>query len=281
MLRILLLLSFISLLPEPVPREDLSAAEWMKSMFSACAKVRTMEYVLNKGERIGGKILYQRSYTKVAYGPFRAYSRPLEGEQGPELLYNGAGTAHKTLVDTHGFPWFNLSLDPKGSLMRKDQHHTFLDAGYIKLVPVLLYYQDELLPDHLDVRILGREEVFGEDCIHLDWYIPDYKWVNYQIKSGETLAGIEQTFRVPGYLILERNTNLTDWDKLPAGEIIQIPTAYGKRIELWISSEGKLLRQFKVYDDQGLYEHFTYEKLAVNLPFTELDFDRGNPDYGF
>lgn len=258
------------------------AFDLIHEMFRETEKVKNLAYVLNKGERIEGKMDYQPSFTKVTYFPMKIYSKSLAPEGGEEILFVAGKNKNRALVRPSGFPWTNLNLDPKGKLMRTNQHHTLLDAGYIKVIPLIKYQFQRFSDQIVGWLHVGPDKIIGEDkCYSVILDHPEYRWEEYVPKVGETLLDIADKSRLSAYLIVERNPELKEiWDNVE-GRTILIPTVYAKRMEVYIEQDRKLMRGFKVYDDTGLYEHFEFTELKANVDFKENEFSRDYPDYGF
>ena len=96
-----------------------------------------MSYTMKKRERIGGEMQSQESTVKLNVNPFKMYLRQLSPKDGLEVLYVQGENDNKAIINTNGFPWVNVSLDPMGSVMRDNQHHTVHQSGYAHLMSIL------------------------------------------------------------------------------------------------------------------------------------------------
>src|SRR5699024_8802083 len=100
-------------------------------------KINSLTYVMDKKERIDEQFIHQSSFVKLNRDPYKVYTRQEHPEKGLEVLYVHGENENKALISPTGFPWVNLNLDPLGSIMRKEQHHTILDAGYDHVISIL------------------------------------------------------------------------------------------------------------------------------------------------
>jgi outer membrane lipoprotein-sorting protein len=83
------------------------------------------------------------------------------------------------------------------------------------------------------------------------------------------------------YKIMELNRLSSPNASLTPGQVLKVPSDYGKVIRLTIDEKRKIPLIVEVEDEIGLYERYEYYKLEVNPPLTDLDFSRKNPAYNF
>ena len=69
---------------------------------------------------------YYESSVKLNRSPRKIYVYI----KGIELIWVNGWNGNKAYVKPNSFPYINLSLDPLGSLMRQDQHHTLNEMGF-------------------------------------------------------------------------------------------------------------------------------------------------------
>ena len=259
-----------------------TACDLVRDMFKETEKVKNIVYVLRKGERIQGQLSYQESFTKVTYFPMKIYTRTLGNEGGEEILYVSGENKNRALVKPAGFPWTNLNLDPKGKLMRNNQHHTLLDAGYIKVIPII-QYQFQQFPDKIEsmFRMGTSCKIGGAECYTVIFENSAFGWETYTPGPGETLFSLAEKRRLSEWMIIEKNPDLHDFWTPVVGLPLKIPTVYALKMELFIEKDRKILRGFKVFDDDGLFEHFEFKELDINQPLGEDDFSRDAAEYGF
>lgn len=234
---------------------------------------------MTKMERLNGTMGGpQVSSAKLNRQPFQIYSRQEEPNEGLEILYV-EGDNH-ALINPNGFPWFNLRLDPKGSRMRKDQHHTILESGYDHVVSILKY-----LFEKYDEKINNLTDL--QDTVWNDrpsWVVgfnnPNFRYMSYKAKENETVLSIADKFKLSSYMILKLN-EIVDRNEVLTGRTITIPSDYSSKMKLIIDKELMVPLVMQVYDDKGLFEVYQYSELKVNPTFHPSEFSESYPDYGF
>jgi hypothetical protein len=186
------------------------------------------------------------------------------------------------LVNPGAFPYINLNLDPYGSLMRKDQHHTIHEMGFQYLVDILKDRIKEL-GDKLDkyLAITGEEKYNGRPCYKLLITFPEFSWVPYTVKAGENLTIIARRLRISEYMVLENNPKISWYNDVKEGQVIQVPNAYAKMTVLLIDKEFLLPVSNKIYDDKGIFEMYDYSNLQVNPTIEPEEFTKHFPGYNF
>lgn len=272
---ICILLTSFSLKPyKPV----YNAREIVNDLLASVGKIKTLRYNLQCNERINGKMQHTESKVKMQVSPRKLYLLL----NGPEILWLQGVNDGEALVNPDAFPYMNLNLDPYGSLMRKDQHHTIHEMG--------MEYTAEILKDGIRRAgdklekyfvILGEEKYNGRPCYKLSIAFPDFEWHPYTIKNGENITSIARKLNVSEYMILEKNPLATWYDDVKAGQIIQVPDAYGKLTLLLIDKEFLLPVSEKVFDDIGLFETYEYYNLQVNPPIAPEEFTKEYKEYHF
>ena len=252
-----------------------NSREILNSVLESIAKIKTMRYNLQCNERIKGKMQHTESQVKLQISPRKLYL----SLKGPEVLWLEGANDGDALINPGAFPYMNLNLDPLGSLMRKDQHHTIHEMG--------LQYLAEILKDGIRRAgdkfdkyfvVLGEEKYDGRDCYKLSIAFPDYTWKPYTIKKDETITSIARKLHVSEYMILEKNSEVSWFNDVKIGQIIQVPDAYAKLTILLIDKTLLLPVNNKVFDDKGLFETYEYYNLQINPPISSEEFTK---DYSF
>lgn len=255
-----------------------NSREILNDVLESIAKIKTMRYNLQCNERIKGKMQHTESQVKLQISPRKLYL----SLKGPEVLWLEGVNDGDALINPGAFPYMNLNLDPFGSLMRKDQHHTIHEMG--------LQYLAEILKDGIRRAgdkfdkyfvILGEEKYDGRDCYKLSIAFPDYSWKPYTIKKDENITSIARKLHVSEYMILEKNSEATWFNDVKIGQIIQVPDAYAKLTILLIDKTLLLPVNNKVFDDKGLFETYEYYNLQVNPPISSEEFTKDYKDYNF
>ncbi len=252
--------------------------ELIDKIFEAVDNVKTLRFNLQCNERINGRMTHYESKVKLQVSPRKLYL----SLKGPEVLWIQGQNNGDALVNPGAFPYMNLNLDPYGSLMRKEQHHTIHEMGFQYMADIL---RDGMKKagDKLDKYfvIVGEEKLNGRSCYKMAISFNDFAWVSYTVKKGENLNIIARKLRVSEYMILMNNPKVSWFNDLKEGQTIQVPNAYGKLTILLVDKEYLLPVSNKVFDDQGLFETYEYHDLIVNPTILPEEFTKDFKDYNF
>ncbi|HEY0029494.1 MAG TPA: DUF1571 domain-containing protein [Bacteroidia bacterium] len=261
-----------------IPSGNSENKELIDKIFAAVENIKTMRFNLQCNERIKGRMQHYESKVKLQVYPRKLYL----SLKGPEVLWIQGENNGDALVNPGAFPYMNLNLDPYGSLMRKDQHHTIHEMGFQYLADIL---KDGMrrAGDKLDKYfvIMGEDKLNGRACYKLAISFPDFAWGPYTVKAGENLTTIARKLKVSEYMVLMNNPKISWYNDVKAGQIIQVPNAYGKLTILLIDKEYMLPVSNKVFDDQGLFETYEYVNLQVNTTISAEEFSKDYKDYNF
>jgi outer membrane lipoprotein-sorting protein len=252
--------------------------ELIARIFDAVDNIKTMRFNLQCNERIHGHMQHYESKVKLQVNPRKVYL----SLKGPEVLWIQGQNNGNALVNPGAFPYMNLNLDPYGSLMRKDQHHTIHEMGFQYLADIL---KDGMKKagDKLDkyFQVVGEEKLNGRPCYKLMISFPDFAWVSYTVKKGENLTTIARKLHVSEYMVLTNNPKISWYNDVKEGQVIKVPNAYGKLTILLVDKEMMLPVSNQVFDDQGLFETYQYVDLKVNTPIADEEFTKDYKDYNF
>lgn len=255
-----------------------TANELLTNLLASIANVKTLRYNLQCNERIKGRMQHTESKVKLQVSPRKLYL----SVRGPELIWIQGTNNGNALVNPGSFPYINLNLDPYGSLMRKDQHHTIHEMG--------LQYLADILKDGIRragnklekyFMVLGEEKYDGRTCYKLSISFPDFAWGSYTVKAGEDITSIARKLHVSEYMVLENNPQYSWYSDVKAGDVIKVPDAYAKLTLLMIDKDIWLPVNNKIFDDKGLYETYEYYNLQVNTPIAAEEFSKDYKDYHF
>ncbi len=255
-----------------------NSRELLSGIMESIAKIKTLRYDLKCNERIHGKMVLSESKVKLQISPRKLYI----SFKGPEVLWIQGTNNGNALVNPAAFPYMDLNLDPYGSLMRKDQHHTIHEMGFQYLTDILKE-GIKLAGDNLSkyAVILGEEKFNERNCYKLSIVYPDFAWVQYTVKEKEDITSIARKFHLNEYMILEKNPAVSWFDDVKPGQIIYIPNAYAKLTMLLIDKELLLPLSEKVFDDKGLFETYEYINLMVNPQIASEEFTKEYKGYNF
>lgn len=238
-----------------------------------------MQYYNTTRERIKGEIIAQRTLVRLNRKPFKVYLFQ-EKEDGSEILYNVNIDTKKAVINPGKFPYITLNLSPFGSIMRNNAHHTIFQADLLYTYSMLNYSivnrkNDDLLKFH------GKVKLEGKTLYKIELINKDYKTLKYSIKKGESINSIAQKKRIGSYKILELNPKYNFHNDGLDGDNIIIPNSYAKRIILYIDTKTYLPYIFKIYDEKGLYESYTFGELEINNNFPKAEFTKEYKGYNF
>lgn len=279
----LLTLSFLinAVIGPAIFSDDITADQICRKTFARTKEIKTLRYQMNKQERIGDEIFQQISMIKLNRSPYQVYMKQLSPKKGLEVLFKEDQNPDKAYVNTNGFPWITLKMDPKGHNMLKNQHHTVKDAGFDLVVSLLEHLLDKYASDLDDMLELGPDTYHQQNnCYQIVFKNHQFKFIKYTVSDADDVMSIAKEKNISSYLIMEKN-NLDHYDDIEEGDTIMIPNDYSPRIELLIDKSRFIPISIKVFDEQGIFEHYQYSDVEINPPFTSEDFSRENPDYGF
>lgn len=249
-------------------------------MLAKTKEISALSYTMKKQERIKKSMPSQVTEVKMTENPFQLYLKQQSPQKGLEVLFVKGANGNKALVNTNGFPWVNVNLDPMGSTMRENQHHTIFESGYEYIMSILEHltakYHKEL--EHL-VAKSGPVEWDGHTCWVITFENPHFRYAPYVVKQGENILTIAKEHKLSEHMILEKN-NLSDYH-VPAGKTLTVPNDYSPKLELYVDQQRFIPLVMKVYDDAGLYEYYEYTDVVINPKFTDKEFSKDNPAYGF
>lgn len=258
------------------------ASEILSQTFDLNRSVKTISVTMLMKERVEGDYINKKSDFKIIFNPYQVYIKQYYPNKGLEVLYSDPNTAGKAFVhrNTIAFPF--LKLDPLGNTMRKGNHHSLFKAGFSFLVSALEQLHEKYEDSDISVwQYEGVVKYADIICHKIIFNSPNFHFLDYTILEGENLETISTKLMINDYMIFEKNPELSSLDELKPGTKIKIPNDYGKEIIVYIDKSTLAPVGLKVFDNEGLFEEYTYLKSDINPSFTKLDFDSSNPDYGF
>jgi outer membrane lipoprotein-sorting protein len=259
-----------------------SAVQIVKEMFARTKQIKTMSYTMKKKERINGHFQSQESDVKLNVNPLKMYLKQSMPKQGLEVLYVEGKNGNKALINTNGFPWMNISLEPMGNVMRDKQHHTVFQSGYAHLMAILEHLTSKYQPELETIMTrTSAENIENNECWLITFTNPHFKYYKYTVGQNETILTIADKSKLSEHMILERNPSISNYEDVKPGQIIELPNDYSNKLELYVDKVRMIPLIMKVYDDKGLYEYYEYSNVKLNPVLKEEDFDKDNSDYGF
>jgi Protein of unknown function (DUF1571)/LysM domain len=260
--------------PEANPTTD----QLISRLSTSIQGLKTLRCTVRAQERVPGGIQQARTLMKISFGPYKVYMR---NHKGIEILYVTGQNNGDAWVYPNSFPYVTLSLDPNGSMMRKNQHHSTLDAGY-GTIAEMLHGSAQRLDRSFEktFRYAGDTTVLGRSAHILRSDFPQFRYVSYKPAKNESVTTISDKFGCGEYRILERN-GLSPGDVVPAGKTIQVPNGYGRRVILCVDQKLFLPLVVQVHDDKGLFEKFEFSEVVVNQPIAAQEFTKEFRGYKF
>jgi len=257
--------------PAPVTTEQLTAR-----LSAAIESLRTLRCTVRAQERIGGKYHQARSLMKLTYRPLRIY---IKNQKNVEVLWVTGQNGGDAWVYPASFPYVTLSLDPNGKLMRGNQHHTALQAGFGTIADLLrttTLRQDNAYPRSF--RYVGDTTLQGRLSHVLRSDFPAFRYVSYRAGRNETIGTVADRFGCGEFRIVERN-GLSIGEKIPEGKVLQVPNAYGRRTVVCVDARTYLPTLVQVNDDKGLFERFEFADVVPNQPIPLEEFSKDYQGY--
>ena len=276
---VLMLLIAYCILPTAYSPAPPSCKEILQNTIAVIEKVKSLKFHLKVTERIKGKLKMTESYIKLNRSPRKIYM----ALKGPEVLWVEGKNDGKALVNPNGFPYMNLNLDPFGSIMRENQHHTINEIGFEYFADIIknsiASAQDKF---DLYFKCTGTLTWDSRECYFITAEYPDYKYSEYVVQKGETLTSIAGKLKVSDYMLLEINSpKVSNYHDIKAGQKIKVPNVYGCKMILYIDKELLIPRVIKVYDEKGLFEAYEYHELEINPKIPDEEFTKGYKGYKF
>jgi hypothetical protein len=258
------------------PTGTITTQQLTARMATAIQTLKTLRCNAEARERINNKVVSDYTAMKITFNPYRVY---LKNSKGAEVLYVTGQNDNEAFVYPGAFPYITLSLDPKGSLMRKGQHHTALQAGFGMIVD-LLGGSDGRLDNAFarSFRYAGDTTVQRQQGYILRSDYPQFRYVTYRVGKNETIESISTHFSCGEYRIIERNRLSVD-SKLAEGQVLQVPNSYGRQLVIVVDAKTYLPSSITVYDDRGLYEKYSFLNIVANQPIPLTEFAKDFKGY--
>lgn len=260
-----------------------NGADILRKSLAKCAEVKGLSYCSLKQERIKGKMIEEKMDVKLQRAPLQLYLKKQYPEKGLEVLFV-QGKNNNNAVINPGSLLPTLKLDPNGSLMRKNQHHTVFASGYDHLASIFQHiFQKHGDKVNANIKYCGSQLFDGKDCHKLELVNPQFQYQSYTIQANENLITIARKFKVSEHMVLEKNEALgvDDYTDVKPGQKILIPSEYAQKTIILIDKTHLLPVSVSVYDDKGLYEKYDFQKLKVNPSFSADEFTEKYAGYGF
>jgi hypothetical protein len=273
----LIVLLFTSFTPQ-LRKSPETSREIITQLLHEIDHLETLKWTLKVIERIDGKPKNYGSSVKLKINPRKIYINI----KGTELLWIAGTNGGKALVHPNSFPYFNLNLDPMGSLMRDGQHHTLHEMGFTYMGQIIRQFEIKAQKNFDQVFLNEGEEIHNNvKCYKIRISNPGFGFFNYTVKKNETITSIARRYFVNEYMILENNPKFDDYDDIDEGDILKIPNSYAKTVLLFVDQIHYMPVGIRVEDDKGLFEQYDYFSLEVNPKIKDEEFSRNYKEYNF
>ncbi len=249
-------------------------------MIDSIKNIKTIRTSIKALERINNVYSSAASEIKVNVSPRKLY---FIGRQGKlEILYVAGEHNNKAVVKPHVFPYLTLTLDPRGNMMRKNQHYTINELGFDfigRTISLILGKDKDNLAKNLSY--LGKHEHNGYSCHMIVYETKTFPYYEYTVQKKETATSIAYKQSINDYLLRTKNDLFNDFGYLKEGRKLQVPSMYCKKAVFYIDEKTMIPVGVSIYDDIGLFENYEYSNIKINQPFDEKEFTKEFKGYGF
>lgn len=262
------------------PNNTPTCREIIERMLDSVRQIKTQTYTVKSVERVGKHLLLAEADVKININPKKIYLK--NAEKGIEVLWVSGENKGNALVHARSLPIMNLDLDPFGSLMRKDQHHTIFDLGtpYVgSIIANTIIKAPKDFDKHFSYAgVLTWNKI---ECYQIVVNYPDYKYIEYTVGKGETVTSIAYKFNTSDYKIRSKNNLSSYFGTIKEGKNILIPIPYSNKGIIYIDKNSYLPINVKIYDEEGLYEAYEFLNMKINVKFAPDEFSKNYKGYGF
>jgi hypothetical protein len=261
-------------------QKSVSCREIIEHMLDSIRNIKTQACSVKATERIGKHFLISHSYIKINVSPRKIYFH--NPEKGAELLWVEGTNKGNALVHSKTIPLMNLDLDPYGSILRKDQHHTIFDLGSyyigITIANTILKSQKDF---EKHFTFAGTLSWNNKECFQVIVSFPEYKYIEYITKKGETVTSIAHKLNTSDYKIRYKNDLSSYFGSIKEGKKLTIPIPYSNKAIIYIDKKTYIPISITVYDEEGLYEAYEFTSMRINPTFKSDEFLKSFKGYHF
>lgn len=260
--------------------KTLSCREIIENMLDSIRVIKTQRYDVKSTERVGEHLLFAESHIKINSNPKKIYFH--SPKKGTEVLWVQGQNNNEALVHSSSIPLMNFDLDPYGSIMRKDQHHTIFDLGF-QYIGITIANTIVKAPKDFDKHFLfaGSINFDNHDCHQIVINYPEYKYIEYITGKNETVTSIAQKLNTSDFKIRYINDLSSYFGSIKTGKKLLIPVPYSNKAILYIDKKSSIPLSIKIYDENGLFESYDFSNVIINKPFKENEFSKSFKGYGF
>ncbi len=265
-----------------VPVDPSSVMDKVQGIFDSNRNIKSLEYEFIRTERIDGEQVENMAMVKFQKKPYQIYIREVYPNEGLEVLYPHPDDETMALVNPNGFPWMNVKLDPRGDIMTKGQHHTIFEGGFdylISVVEYIFYKYKSNIEEYVSYE--GITLFDGRTCDVIVMENPNFKYINYTVSKGETIASIAKKYHLSEYMISSLNDHLGFMTELTVGDVLRVPTDYASKMKFLVDRERQIPLRLEIYDEKGIFEKYEFKNVVINPTFVHDEFLMTFSDYSF
>jgi LysM repeat protein len=249
-------------------------------MLDSVKIIRTQKFDLKSTEHVGEHLLFAESSVKINTKPEKIYIKSLL--KGIDILWVEGENNGNAKVHSRSIPLINFDLDPYGSMMRKDQHHTIFEVGF-GYVAAMVANTMQKNPQDFNTHFANAGTLVWDkkECYQIVISYPEYKYVEYVVKKGETTTSIAKKFGTNDFKLRYKNNLSSYFGSIKEGKKLLIPTPYSNKGIILIDKKTFLPINVKIYDEEGLFEAYEFYNIRINQTFMSDEFLKTYKDYGF
>jgi len=281
-LKILLVLVTLALPIVGLGQNETECRRIVGKLLTSIDNIKTLRYNLQQYERHGDEMGSAYQSVKVNMSPFKLYILNHSPDKGAEVLYVTGTNNGNCLVNPNAFPFFNVNLDPMGSMLRRTQHHTIFESGFSYFAKIIRQALVEFEKDFDKYcHYKGTVKWEGRECYKIVIDYTDFEYKSYSVKKGEDVIDIAKRMMVSEFMIVEANKDVDDYDDVKENQVIQVPNVYAKKSIIYVDKQYYLPIRQEMHDEKGLFETYEFHNLRVNQRILEEEFTETYPDYDF
>lgn len=263
-----------------VPNETMRCRDIIETMLDTIRNIKTQRFDVKATERVGDRLLFAESRIKISFNPKKIYlANPYKGL---EILWVDGMNKGNAIVKSRTLPFVSLDLDPYGSLMRKDQHHTIFDLGS-PFIGQLFANTILKAPKDFDkhFKYAGTLKWANTECYQIIIDFPEYKYIDYTTFKGETVTSISRKLSTSDFKIRYKNELTSYFGTIKEAKKLRIPIPYCNKAIVYIDKKTFIPVNIKVYDEEGLFEEYEFHNVVINPVFAADEFTKTYKGYGF
>jgi hypothetical protein len=258
---------------------DPRPAKLLHQMYDSIKAIRTLRMKISALERIEKRFFSANSEIKLQAHPRKVYF--INPSKKLEILYDSEIAENKAYVKPHVFPYITMSLDPRGNLMRRNQHYTIHELGFDFIGRSVLLTLNKDKDGIGNFQYLGSRVKNGYTCNLLEYENKAYGYTDYTVGERETASSIAYKLCVHDYLFRYANDLLNDFGYLRRGSKVRVPTLYCRKAVIYLDEKSCLPVSISLYDDIGLFESYEFAAIQINHQLAPDDFSIKNKSYHF